>query len=209
MDLRAQLSSLFPMTTDEISRRLANAKMKYNYERLEQPIKNAVKTYQVIVAKQQQAYAALPGIKTRFFWPLPCAIKSGAISDMTFRIDGSSSLATNVDSNMQCLDGSLLIRYIVPFEFHTLFFNEIKIPGDAAVEVDGKKMSYADLTLSPQTLFHQLNIVALNITITSRSYVGTIVSNGEYVSIKFAHKVGACLMNFLKCLLRGHSFQMI
>ncbi len=187
---RELLLSLFKMEPAEIDARINNAKQQYHYEEMVKPIEKSIGEYQAKLKKQLEAYDIFSGIKTRFYSPWPCISKAGVVSSFTYRIDGKTSLTIDSESFTECTDGSITVKYSVPFEYNTLFYTEIKIDGDATILIDGEKITYTEFySLRTRRMFHNLSILASNVSINFVNHSGLIISNGKDVRIKFDHQV--------------------
>ncbi|MDP1603390.1 MAG: hypothetical protein Q8M03_09015 [Legionella sp.] len=184
---RQLLLANFPMTSEEIDHRLAETKARYHYDELIAPVNEALDNYKAELAQQLKAYNNLSGIKFRFS-QLPCG-SGGAQTGKTYYIDGESRLALDVQSHTECLDNSFFVNYHLPFEFTTSQFVEIKIPSDALMVIDGRKITATDLAETQQEIiFNNLEIRAADLSFRAINSPGKLSSLEHSLSLQFERR---------------------
>jgi len=200
--VRSQLFKLYPMSDKEIMTRVEQAKVRYHFAEIAEPIKKIMKPYIDEIYQQQKNYQKLSGIELNIDLA-SCQETTSEHYTNSYEINTQKQLLSNASINSACRDQSIKMKYShipllynlsatkllpIPSVTTTLIF---KISPETVLIIDNHKVIVKNFVdARKRILFHTLNITNAQMDIKIDGVAGVLDGTNGSLKLQYPQTIG-------------------
>ncbi len=178
--IRKQLFQYYAMSDNQIQKRIADAKVKYHYDEITQPVEDAIKKYKQNRDVELKAYENKQGVIFNIE-KMPCNRYGGIAVQKTYYFDSNTQLEIGSAGNSSCPDGSIQVNYLkTPYvlQIENIGEKQIKINSKIKMNIDGKSFEVGEVAkINSEIHFMNFSLTDPTIEIIVKNRRGLLKAN--------------------------------